>query len=45
MQIGTLVRNIYTGEIWVVTAFAHGGMVEVSAQWLVPNDALEVICK
>ncbi len=45
MRIGTLVRNIYTGELWVVTAFAHGGMVEVSAQWLVPKDSLEVLCE
>ena len=45
MRIGTLVRNIHTGEMWVVTAFAHGGMVEVSAQWLVPSACLEVLCK
>ena len=45
MRIGTLVRNIHTGEIWVITAFAHGGYVEVLGQWLVPKDCLEVLCK
>ena len=43
MRIGTLVRYIYGGELWVITAFAHGGYVEVSGQWLVPEEHLEVL--
>tara|TARA_A100001515_G_scaffold93603_1_gene74927 strand:+ start:112 stop:321 length:210 start_codon:yes stop_codon:yes gene_type:complete len=45
MRVGTLVRYIYGGELWIVTAFAHGGYVEVSGQWLVPEEHLEVLCK
>ena len=43
MQVGNLVRSIHTGEMWVITAIVHGGYVEVSAQWLVPSDHLEVL--
>ncbi len=51
MQVGDLVRHTPTGQIWVITALADselvgdGEYVEVLAQWLIPKEHLEVICK
>ena len=45
MQIGTLVINIYSGEICVVTEVSVGGYVIVNNRWNVPIDHLEVLCK
>ena len=45
MQIGTLVRNIYSGETYVVTEVSVGGYVIVNNRWTTPIDHLEVICK
>lgn len=51
MQVGDLVRNMYTGEVFIVTnrdpnVFDTGvntEYVEVDSQWLVPEEHLEVI--
>ena len=43
MKVGDLFRNIHTGELWVITATAHGNYVEVCSQWLVPSEHLELI--
>ena len=44
MQIGTLTRNIYSGEICVVTEVSvRGYYVVVNNRWNVPIDHLEVI--
>ena len=45
MQVGTLVRNRFSGEICVVTEVSVGGYVVVDNRWTVPKDHLEVICK
>lgn len=50
MQIGDLVKNIYTGEIYIVTSRVPdhpmgGDYVEVDSQWAVPLDHLEVVCE
>ena len=45
MQVGTLVRNIYSGEMWVITYVRTDNYVEIAGQWLIPKEHLEVICK
>ncbi len=53
MRIGSLVRNIHTSEIHIVTSrdpnVCDTGLgddyVEVDNQWLMPEEHLEVICK
>ena len=45
MKIGTLVKPIYGGEIWVVTKIDSHGYVVVNGKWAVPIDQLEVLCE
>ncbi len=46
MQVGDLVKHTYSDEIWVITELCPDGeYVEVSGQWLVPKDQVEVICE
>ena len=45
MRIGSLVKNIYSGEICVVTEVSVGNYVVVDDRWTVPTDHLEVLCK
>ena len=53
MKVGDLVRNIHTGEVFIVTnsdadVVAEGSndnYVEVDSQWFVPKEHLEVICE
>lgn len=51
MQVGDLVRNIFTGELGLVTGYAAdnpGDYVEVislNQEWLVPIEHLELINK
>ena len=53
MRIGSIVRNIHTSEIYIVTSrdpnVCDTGLgddyVEVDNQWLMPEEHLEVICK
>ena len=43
MKVGDLVRNLYTGEIGLVTDINSGDYVIVDERWNVPEDHLEVI--
>ena len=51
MKVGDLVKNIYTGEVFIVTnshpqVVAEGSddnYVEVDSQWFVPKEHLEVL--
>ncbi len=51
MKVGDLVKNIYTGEVYIVTSrdpnACDTGLgndyVEVDSQWLVPEEHLEVL--
>ena len=43
MQVGSLVRGIFTGEMWVVTEVLGNGYVVINNRWTVPIDHLEVI--
>ena len=51
MQVGDLVKNAHTGEVYIVTSrdknVCDTGLgddyVEVDSQWLVPKDHLEVL--
>lgn len=53
MRVGDLVRNLYTGEVFIVTNIdpnvfhsdtgVNTEYVEVDSQWLVPEEHLEVI--
>ena len=43
MKVGDLVRNIYTDEIYVITSVKRGNYIEVSSEWLVPKEHLEVL--
>ena len=43
MQVGSLVRGIFTGEMWVVTEVLGDGYVVINNRWTVPIDHLEVI--
>lgn len=51
MKVGDLVRNIHTGEVFIVTSrdpdICDTGLgddyVEVDSQWLVPKEHLEVL--
>ena len=43
MQVGSLVRGIHTGEMWVVTELIGDGYVVINNRWTVPIDHLEVI--
>ncbi len=45
MRIGSLVKGIYTGEIWVVTKVKDNNYVVINNRWTVPVDHLEVICE
>ena len=43
MSVGDLVRNINTEEIYVITSTKRGNYIEVSGEWLVPKEHLEVL--
>ena len=43
MQVGSLVRGIHTGEIWVVTEILGDDYVVVNNRWAMPIDHLEVL--
>ena len=43
MQVGTLVKGIYTSELWVVTKVKDNGYVVINNRWTVPIDHLEVL--
>ena len=43
MQVGSLVRGIHTGEIWVVTEVLGDGYVVIDNRWTIPIDHLEVL--
>ena len=43
MQVGSLVRGIFTGEMWVVTEVLGNGYFVINNRWTVPIDHLEVI--
>ena len=51
MKVGDLVRNIHTGEVFIITNsdadVCDTGLgddyVEVDSQWLVPKEHLEVL--
>jgi len=52
MKVGDLVKNIYTGEVHIVTSrdpnvYSEPRLgddyVEVDSQWLVPKEHLEVL--
>ena len=43
MKVGDLVRNIYTGEVGLVTRIDGSEYVDVDWKHLVPEDHLEVI--
>lgn len=42
MKIGDLVRSIYTGEVFIITAW-NGKYFEVSSKWQLPEEHLEVL--
>ena len=43
MRVGSLVRGIFTDEMWVVTEILGDGYVVIDNRWTVPIDHLEVI--
>lgn len=43
MKVGDLVRNIYTGEIGLITEEADGHYVIFDNRWSIPKEHLEVI--
>jgi hypothetical protein len=43
MQVGSLVRGMHTGEMWVVTELIGDGYVVINNRWTVPIDHLEVL--
>ena len=43
MRIGTLVRNIHTDELHVITSRLEFEMYEVDGEYLMPEEHLEVI--
>ena len=46
MRIGSIVRNIYTDEIFIIIEQATvGGYYIVSGGWQMPEEQLEVICE
>lgn len=45
MRIGTLVKDIYTDEVYVITQLDNDDYVVVNHEFLVRKDQLEVICK
>ena len=46
MKVGDLVKNIYDGNIYVITSGEDdGGYFEVHSRWLMPKEHLEVVCK
>jgi hypothetical protein len=45
VKIGSLVKGIFTGEIWVVTKVTNNDYVIINNRWIVPIDHLEVICE
>ena len=45
MPIGTIVRNIYTRELHIVTSKAKHGYYEVDGAYLMPVYHLDMICK
>ena len=45
MRIGTLVRNIYTDELHVITSSLEHAYYEVDGEYLMPEEHLEVVKK
>ena len=45
MRIGSIVRNIYTDEIFIIIKKGAGGYYIVSDGWMMPEEQLEVICE
>ena len=52
MKVGDLVKSIYTGEVFIITAvanpprtntFGDGKYYEVSSKWQMPEEHLEVL--
>jgi hypothetical protein len=43
MKVGDLVRNVYTGEVGLVSSIEDGDYVDVDWTWHIPKDHLEVI--
>ena len=43
MEVGDLVKGIFTGEMWVVTELIGDDYVVINNRWTVPIDHLEVI--
>ena len=43
MKVGDLVRNIYTGEIGLITEETNGQYVIFDNRWSIPKEHLEVI--
>ncbi len=43
MQVGDLVKGIFTGEMWVITEVRNDNYVIVNNRWTIPKDHLEVL--
>jgi len=45
MQVGSLVRHVYTDEVCIITKLDNDDYVVINNEFLVPKDQLEVICE
>lgn len=43
MQIGNVVKNVFTNKLGLITDLADGNYVEVDCRWLIPEEHLELI--
>ena len=43
MQVGDLVKGIFTGDMWVITEVRDDNYVVVNNRWTIPIDHLEVL--
>ena len=45
MRIGTLVKDIYTDEVYIITQLDNEDYVVINHEFLVLKEQLEVICE
>lgn len=45
MRIGSVVKNVHTDEVCIITKLDNGDYVVINNEFLVPKEHLEVICK
>ena len=45
MRVGSLVKDIYTDEVYIVTQLDNEDYIVANHKWLIPKDQLEVLCE